>query len=46
MPPSRYQRPRRRDRLETLIAGLVLLAIAAMFVWFFFLAGSPMAPYN
>jgi hypothetical protein len=46
MPPSRYQRPRRPDRLETAIAALVLAAIVAMAVWFFFLAGSPMAPYN
>ncbi|MDQ6914694.1 MAG: hypothetical protein M3155_02660 [Actinomycetota bacterium] len=46
MPPSRYRRPRGRDRFETAVAGLVVLVLAAMFVWFFFLSGSPMAPYN
>jgi hypothetical protein len=40
-------RARRRNAAVEVVAVMVFLAvIVAMAIWFFFLAGSPMAPYN
>jgi len=40
-------RARRRNAAVEAVAVTVFLAVVvAMAIWFFFLAGSPMAPYN
>lgn len=45
-PQDRLRRGRRHAAVELVAVTVFLGVIVAMCVWFFFLAGSPMAPYN
>ena len=48
MPDDRKpdRRPRSPVVFEAVVVALVVIALVAMAVWFFFFAGSPIAPYN
>jgi hypothetical protein len=46
-PPQHLRRVHRRNAVvEAVVVTIFLAVIIAMAVWFFFFAGSPMAPYN
>jgi len=46
-PPDEDEfRIRGNVRLEAFVVVLVVAVLVALAVWFFFFAGSPLAPYN